>query len=772
MSTYLTPGVYIQEVETGPQPIQGVSTSITGAVGVTAQGPTSGKPVLVTSFANFQTTFGGYLTTPPASQVAQWMDPNEGGQWWQFPLAVKSYFDNGGQQLYVKRVFAAGGPGIGPGAAAASAVFGQGLAADVMLDAPATATTVKLSHLINISVGTTLNFYTPGNPTALNGAAGLAVASYNAAQNMVIFNNPLGFALKAGRDICVIAKRSANPTPAANVTLNFAAKAFGFWGNNVSVRVAPMVGGTYTILPDPVTGGASASTQLTANGNAGDATITVASTTGFSVGDHARIAGQEYVLTAVTAAANKLGINAIGSTNGLLSAALPGTSVVRLRGASGVGATSIHLSGADGIYVNAILQLDNGLQKDTVQVTGVTGEVVSFVMTDGTAGLKYTYYEGQKARVIEAEVDTQNEVNGTVIASETIQNLRLTNDQSSSYIVTGVNLQSQLVNLTSLGPGFSATILAQFPTAPDVEWVPLAGGDDHNENLTVEDFVGVDGGSGNRTGIQGLIDNTDISICVVPGMWSQTIQAALINHCETLKYRFGILDPPDGLSIDGIIDFRQPLDTEYAALYYPWLQVLDPSVVQNVDLAPSALMAGIYAQTDTTRGVFKAPANVEIAMITKIAQDVNAQEQALLNPIGINALRYFPERGNRVWGARTLSSDTDWMYINVRRLFIYIEASIDNGTQWAVFEPNDQRLWARIRQTITDFLTTTWQQGALQGATPAEAFFVQCDLGVTMTQDDINNGRLICVVGIAPVRPAEFVIFQIQQIMQTPTTSS
>jgi hypothetical protein len=157
-------------------------------------------------------------------------------------------------------------------------------------------------------------------------------------------------------------------------------------------------------------------------------------------------------------------------------------------------------------------------------------------------------------------------------------------------------------------------------------------------------------------------------------------------------------------------------------------------------------------------------------MITKIAQDVNKREQDLLNPIGINALRYFPERGNRVWGARTLSSDTDWQYINVRRLFIYIEASIDQGTQWVVFEPNDQRLWARVRQTITEFLTTTWLSGALQGATPDEAFFVQCDL-TTMTQDDIDNGRLICVIGIAPVRPAEFVIFRIQQIMQAPASS-
>jgi hypothetical protein len=173
-------------------------------------------------------------------------------------------------------------------------------------------------------------------------------------------------------------------------------------------------------------------------------------------------------------------------------------------------------------------------------------------------------------------------------------------------------------------------------------------------------------------------------------------------------------------------------------------------------------MAGIYARVDIERGVYKAPANEVIQSINKIAQDVTKREQDLLNPKNINALRYFPGRGYRVWGARVVTSDSSWKYVNVRRLFIYVEASIDYGTQWVVFEPNDEPLWARVRQTITNFLTTTWHSGALQGAKPDEAFFVKCD-HTTMTQDDIDNGRLICVIGIAPVKPAEFVIFRIQQ---------
>jgi phage tail sheath protein FI len=773
MPEYLSPGVYVEEVETGPQPITGVSTSVTGAVGVTLQGPTSGKPQLVTSFAQFQTIFGGYIPTPPAAQVNQWaLDANEGGQWWQFPLSVKGYFDNGGQQLYVKRVFAGGGGVPGAGATYAGANFCQGLIADVAQDATASTTTIKLSHLIDIVAGKQLNFIVagksiPGNP--------FTAVSYNPTLNTVLLNNPIGFALSAGRDYVVIDALAGNqnPVPALNTTLEFSAKNLGNWGNNISVRVAAMVGATFNILPDPTTGGAAITTTVAQDVAVAVATVPVANTTGFVAGDHVRIAGVEYILSNVVAkSVDVTPANVPGAAAGTLTAVPGGSSVTRIRTANVAGATTMQISGAEQLYDFAILQLDNGLKKETVivQAGGVAGEVVTI-----NPPLVNVYYEGQKVRVIEAEVDTQNTVNGVVVASEVMQNLRLHNDQTTNYIVTGVNLQSAFVNVqTSLpvnGGGYSETNLAWFPASPLAsEWVPLSNGQDNLDQLTVEDFIGVDGGSGNRTGIQAMEDITNISICIVPGMWSQSIQAALINHCETLRYRFGILDPPDGLSIDEIIAFRQPLDTEYAAIYYPWVQVLDPSVVQNVDVAPSGHMAGIYAQTDINRGVFKAPANVEISMITKIAQDVNKREQDLLNPIGINALRYFPERGNRVWGARTLSSDTDWQYINVRRLFIYIEASIDQGTQWVVFEPNDQRLWARVRQTITEFLTTTWLSGALQGATPDEAFFVQCDL-TTMTQDDIDNGRLICVIGIAPVRPAEFVIFRIQQIMQAPASS-
>jgi phage tail sheath protein FI len=183
---------------------------------------------------------------------------------------------------------------------------------------------------------------------------------------------------------------------------------------------------------------------------------------------------------------------------------------------------------------------------------------------------------------------------------------------------------------------------------------------------------------------------------------------------------------------------------------------------KEVLIPPSGHVAGIYAKTDIERGVHKAPANVVVAGTTGLEFQINKREQDILNPRGVNCLRYFPGRGRRVWGARTCSTNTLWKYINVRRLFIYIEESIEEGTQWVVFEPNNEKLWARVVQTITQFLTTVWRTGALMGLKAEEAFFVKCDR-TTMTQDDIDNGRLICIIGIAPTKPAEFVIFRLTQ---------
>jgi uncharacterized protein len=243
----------------------------------------------------------------------------------------------------------------------------------------------------------------------------------------------------------------------------------------------------------------------------------------------------------------------------------------------------------------------------------------------------------------------------------------------------------------------------------------------------------------------------------------------LIEHCERLRYRIAVVDPPRDSSISQVREFRSQFDTKYGALYYPWVRLVDPTRKPDpggptpmLDLPPSGYVAGIYARSDIERGVHKAPANEVVLGIDSFVTNITFDRQSVLNPEGINALRFFEGRANRVWGARTMSSDPEWKYVNVRRLFIYLEHSIDRSTQWAVFEPNNERLWASIRQTIEDFLLATWRTGALMGTRPEEAFFVRCDR-TTMTQNDLDNGRLICLIGVAPTYPAEFVIFRIGQ---------
>lgn len=278
------------------------------------------------------------------------------------------------------------------------------------------------------------------------------------------------------------------------------------------------------------------------------------------------------------------------------------------------------------------------------------------------------------------------------------------------------------------------------------------------------------------TGLAALGEIDDIAIIAIPDAGnlgsddvSFVVHQAVITQCENLRYRIGIIDPPQNASMNHVRAYRGKFDTKYGALYHPWIEILDPlerptqgAPPKRLTLPPSGFVAGIYARSDVERGVHKAPANEVVRGLTKFEININKGRQDVLNPEGINALRFFEGRGNRVWGARTMSSDPEWKYVNVRRLFIYLEHSIDKSTQWAVFEPNNERLWANIRQTVEDFLFVLWKDGALLGSKPSDAYFVRCDR-TTMSQNDLDNGRLICLIGVAPTMPAEFVIFRVGQ---------
>lgn len=294
--------------------------------------------------------------------------------------------------------------------------------------------------------------------------------------------------------------------------------------------------------------------------------------------------------------------------------------------------------------------------------------------------------------------------------------------------------------------------------------IALAGGSDGKvANVSPNVYMGEDNGPGKRSGLAAFLENVDVSIMAIPGVTAPEVQAALIAHCENCKSCFAILDVPiDRKKTNDVVEFRDMYDTTYAAMYHPWLEMFDPLAKRSAYFPPSGAMAGIYARTDNERGVHKAPANEIVRGCTGLSCNYNEGEQDILNPKGVNLVRAFTGRGIRVWGARTMSSNGLWKYVNVRRLYIYIEESIKANTNWVVFEPNSEVLWGRVTRTIEMFLATCWRSGALAGSTPSEAYFVECG-PTTMTQDDIDNGRLICNIGIAAVKPAEFVIFRITQ---------
>jgi phage tail sheath protein FI len=339
---------------------------------------------------------------------------------------------------------------------------------------------------------------------------------------------------------------------------------------------------------------------------------------------------------------------------------------------------------------------------------------------------------------------------------------------SSPSFIEKVLSKSEIIELTASSPTDIKQpieiIKSAFNSKENEVVVNLKGGSSGTaKSLTDGDFIGKDEGPGSRTGIQSFLDSPDVNLMAVPGNVSANVQLSLVSHCEKLGSRFAVLDVPlAAKTTTDVLKHRDIVDSDYCAMYHPWLKVYDPLDKKDTFIPPSGSVLGIYARSDGSRGVHKAPANEVVANCTGLSVNYNSAEQSFLNPKGLNAIRKFPGAGIRVWGARTASSKPLWRYVNVRRLFIFLEESIKANTNWVVFEPNDTRLWARVKSTIEIFLGGVWSTGALVGGSPDEAFFV--DIGPnTMTKDDIDNGRLICIIGVAPVKPAEFVIFRITQ---------
>lgn len=391
----------------------------------------------------------------------------------------------------------------------------------------------------------------------------------------------------------------------------------------------------------------------------------------------------------------------------------------------------------------------------TAVAPGAAGNTLSVSISAGTNANTY------KLEVLQ---------NGAV--AETFDNIA---DATPDDIEANVNGTSTLVTVDMDGAAARPNDIADVPLM--VGGATLANGN-NGAAIGPADFSGDALADPDlRTGLAGLELIDEVSLLIAPDEVngqianSDQITGALLDQCERLRDRFAILSSPEQSGDVQNIDV--PRDSSYGAFYFPWIRVFEARLQDTMLVPPSGHVAGIYARTDRERGVHKAPANEvvrgmvyrDVNSVRKPLQyDVGRGGSEILNPKGVNVIRDFRADGRsiRVWGARTMSSDPLWRYVNVRRLFLYVEESIDEGTQWVVFEPNYEPTWARVRQSVSNFLLTVWRSGALRGVTQEEAFFVRCDR-TTMTEADIDAGMLICEVGIAPVKPAEFVIFRIQQ---------
>lgn len=346
-----------------------------------------------------------------------------------------------------------------------------------------------------------------------------------------------------------------------------------------------------------------------------------------------------------------------------------------------------------------------------------------------------------------------------------------------SYVVTQVRENSKLISVTEAAPAAqlarpeNQTVVLPAPSA-----APLAPREDPAAAPAAGPAQYL-GDSADRTGFGGLEAVDEVSMVAVPDLMAayqrgvldleavKAVQLGLIAHCELMGDRVAIIDPPPSLNARQVRVWRQETsnyDSKYAALYYPWIKSFDPASGQARLVPPSGHVAGVWARNDSERGVHKAPANEVVRGAVDLELQITRGEQDLLNPVGINCIRAFPGRGIRVWGARTLASDPAWRYLNIRRYFNYLEESILIGTQWVVFEPNDHQLWARIRRNVSAFLVNEWRGGALFGAKPEDAFYVKCD-EETNPRESVDVGRVVCEIGIAPVKPAEFVVFRLAQ---------
>jgi phage tail sheath protein FI len=727
---YLAPGVFVEEVSFRSKSIEGVGTSVAGMVGPTRSGPLRGRPELLTSFADFVRVYGD------AEDLS--LSGNAGLNY--TAIAAKAFFDGGGTKLYVARV-------VGGVNNAASDSSGS------------SATSARRADADNV-VTFASRFPGAGGNTTLE----LVWRDSENLRKSEITSTPqegeVVFLEAEGLTNAVRSAGIAARAPGARFPINFRGLVrrqganFVIVENRAEIETSDDVELVPADLrPSAAEADADAEGVLVAAGVVASADTTVTFTRVFAKNPAGGALADGTLATLTLSAPTNLETFA-GANWGTLTT-LRGT--LNAAGTVFTIESALNEGLADDIvlFLPALAAAPGSVQAIMAQRSfdidvrrgGPNGEVIYSYGNISTAP--------DSARSLPRVMPAAPEKKADALASPV-----------SCALEAGSTGEQVVAALFSL---FDDAALNPPPNSVDGPryLIALTGGGDGNRPQAV-DYGGETDEVNGSTGFAALEDLEDIAITMTPAAAADAanhhaIVVELQKHCLKMRYRVGIVDARDGMSLGEVRDFRSNFDDTRLALYYPWIVASDPTGLrQTINAPPSGFIAGVYANTDVQRGVFKAPANEPVIGALGFAQDINKFQQELLNPDGINCLRSFPGRGHRVWGGRTLSSDPEWKYVNVRRYFLYLERSIDKGTQWVVFEPNGERLWANVRTTVEDFLYNEWFNGHLLGGSPKVAYFVRCDRS-TMTQNDLDNGRLVCEIGVAPLKPAEFVIFRIGQ---------
>ena len=727
MPEYLSPGVYVEEIEIGAKPIEGVSTSTAGFLGETERGPTT--PRFITSWTQYQRVYGGYFDDQK-----------------YLPYAVEGFFKNGGQRCYLGRIV---GGVINSTAVAASGILKDKNGND----------TLEITAVGEGKWGNNIAFKVENGTQNPANEFKLTLYYWKDGVPDPYF------------DPIVDTKSTPRPTVVEVYDdLSMDSNSHNFYEkkiNEISNLITIKKTGTSINKPKPH-GGNVISTS--------NATITLSNLTNIDINNEIIVFkknsfdGQRRKVISIDNTAKIVTIDQSLDLSDISKTVL----VVQEAVASG----EIKAIDVSGKKITLASEIDIGQNTFYVEVTSgdAKGKIYKISSIDtndksiitidnfGTDPKPNKDDSYRVLKVVEKTITNVNKIKNAEIKLDTTAS-NVDDVYKDMFIIVEKDGKKQTNTIISYtGATQTATVQKSWDLQNPIDNTfsymlccgTLSGGKE--ANIILSDYQGKDDKE-NSTGLAAFTKIDDISILYSPNS-DEGLTKELITHCENLKDRFAIIDAPEKTPVT--VSPRDKFDTKYGAYYYPWIKIIDPQNGMKKLIPPGGYMAGIYARSDVERGVHKAPANEVVRGVVDLEFPVTKGDQDILNPRGVNCIRVFPGRGIRVWGARTLSSDPLWKYINIRRLFIYLEESIDEGTQWVVFEPNSEILWARVIQTISNFLKGVWKSGALMGLTPEEAFFVKCDR-TTMTQDDIDNGRLIVMIGVAPVKPAEFVIFRIAQ---------